>query len=173
MYDIGKRGILMDKEKKRNILIIGSICIAVLFFLILFIFISRNSFHGKDSVGNLTYVVPENPKSIDKNSGKTTAGSINWNSKTYHYDGLVFEITKYDFYNMDNGSAKSENLKTTKVGDVTYYYKETKMDETHVLRRYYTQVKNDTYYIMILYRTDRGNRKITQDFLESIQIKEK
>ena len=156
--------------KNKKVLIgIGVAIVAIILCILAVLSFRKNPYSGKQSIDRFYYNKPAGVKKEDTDSGTFESG-IKWNSVQYTMKGFILYVTRYQNRSVENGVAKTGKLKDKTIKGVAYKYSEEKLDEEFTLKRYYTQVENDTYAIMAVYKTSKENDEKLEEFLSSIII---
>lgn len=160
------------KENKKVIISTG-----IILLIVLCIFgitrCANNPLRGKEKFDEVYFDKPEGTKEVKKDKGTIGSAKTKWNSVKYSSDDIIFTIIHYEKRSVKYGVAQSEdNLKEKKINGVKYYYAKVKIDDTHSINRYYTQVGEDTYFVSVVSTNNDKNQKKIDDFVDSIVFKQ-
>ena len=149
--------------KNKKVLIgIGVAVVAIIICILVILSFRKDPYSGKQSIDKFYYSKPEGVKKEDTDKGTLESG-VKWNSVQYTMKGFILYVTRYQNRSVENGVAKTGKLKDKTIKGVAYKYSEEKIDEEFTLKRYYTQVGNDTYAIMAVYKASKENDEKLED----------
>lgn len=162
----------MKVLKNKKVLMGIGIAVLVIAIILVIVLVLLNPYRGKQRLEKIYYNLPEGIKSSETDKGKFKSG-IEWKSNDYTLDGMTLHVIYYKGRSVKDGVARTDVFLDTEINGIPYVYVEKKLDDTFSIRRYYTQVGEDTYYIMATYKNSKANVKKLDDFLGTIMIKQK